>query len=171
MKLVQVDAPVVLTYRRVEVEEPSDLRYIEPWAAVRVGAPEPQNIPKFEVVPNFTPEVVAPPAGVAVPVLTLTVPAVATAPVKVEVPVTAKFPVAVTPASLSSTPSTVTPLADVYSLTVSTVNVGLDMVALVIVGLVRVLLVSVWLAVSVTSVSDTFGMVKVLVVAVVMPES
>lgn len=41
MKLVQVDAPSVLMYMRVEVEEPSVRTYKVPFEAANVGAPEP----------------------------------------------------------------------------------------------------------------------------------
>jgi hypothetical protein len=51
-------------------------RYREPCAAVNVGAPTPQNIPKLAVDDTFIPEVVAPAAGGAVDVCTLSCPVV-----------------------------------------------------------------------------------------------
>jgi len=63
---VQVVDPLVLTYIRSLVVEPSVRRYNDPFAADSVGAPEPKNTPRFAVVPNFNPLPIVPPAGVAV---------------------------------------------------------------------------------------------------------
>ena len=63
---VHVVLPLVFTYILVEVDEPSDLRYKEPLAADKVGAPDPKNTPKFEVLENIYPLPVVPPAGIDV---------------------------------------------------------------------------------------------------------
>lgn len=49
--------------------EPSERRYREPFAADRVGAPEPKNIPKFDVEETRTPAPAVPPAGMFVSML------------------------------------------------------------------------------------------------------
>ena len=47
---VQVVEPLVLTYILSVVVVPSLRKYSEPWAAAKVGAPDPKNIPKFVVL-------------------------------------------------------------------------------------------------------------------------
>jgi hypothetical protein len=59
-------APSVFTYIRLLVVLPSLLRYNDPLAALSVGAPDPKNTPKFEVLENKYQAPAAPPTGRAV---------------------------------------------------------------------------------------------------------
>ena len=58
--------PSVLMYALVLVLEPSERKYKDPFAADRLGAPEPKNTPKFDVLENLRPTPAVPPAGIAV---------------------------------------------------------------------------------------------------------
>jgi hypothetical protein len=64
---VQVVEPVVFTYSRVDVDDPSVRMYSEPCAAASVGAPEPKKIPRLETLDISKPAPATPPAGTAVP--------------------------------------------------------------------------------------------------------
>ena len=76
MTLVHVVDPVVFTYNRVLVDDPSDRRYSEPLAAEIVGKPDPKNMPKFAVAETNNPAPAVPPAVIVVPLAAVTEPIV-----------------------------------------------------------------------------------------------
>lgn len=79
------------------------------------------------------------------------------------------FPAGKSP-SFMSNPSIFTPLAEVNSLTVSTVNVGLVIVGELIVGLVKVLFVKVWVEVNWTTELGKVGVPSIVYVPAIVPE-
>lgn len=133
----------------MEVDEPSVLRYIEPCAALNVGAPLPKKIPKLVVEDNLIPALDNPAAGGAVAVrkeggpVTVRAELNVVAPVTANVPLAASVPLTETLPVVTETPYIVPELLVVYPVMASAVMVAFVNVGEFRVGLVRILLVSV----------------------------
>ena len=71
--------PLVLTYSRSFVVEPSERKYNDPLAAEIVGVLDPKNMPKFAVAETNNPAPAVPLAGIAVPLCAVIDPTAETA--------------------------------------------------------------------------------------------